>query len=80
MATVKLKSDLHKLIDSIDDTNVLKAVHTILSRQDEVIGYTVKGVPITASDLRKKVKEASQRVKSGNFVSHSDLKKQIAKW
>ena len=33
MNVVELKSDLHKLIDKINDTNILNAIKVILSKQ-----------------------------------------------
>ena len=33
MTTIQLKSDLHRLIDSIEDTVILKAIQQILKKQ-----------------------------------------------
>ena len=75
-----IRSHLHKLIDSIQDENILQAVQTILSNQNNIIGYSVQGEPLTEEKLKAKVKAASQRVKNGKFTPHVDVKKQAEQW
>ena len=36
MTTLKLKNNIHKVIDKIEDENLLKAVYTILEKQVEL--------------------------------------------
>lgn len=85
MSTVKLKESLHKLIDRIDDEELLNAYLKIIEKGlsssiDPIAGYTTKGEPITKSTLVKRVKSASARVKSGTFTGQEDLEKESENW
>ncbi|UII33135.1 hypothetical protein LVD17_04750 [Fulvivirga ulvae] len=85
MLTVKLKESLHKLIDRIDDEELLNAYLKIIEKGlsssiDPIAGYTTKGEPITKSTLVKRVRSASARVKSGTFTDQEDLEKESENW
>lgn len=38
-----------------------------------IVGYTAKGKPMTKIELKNRVKAASKRVKSGDFISHEEI-------
>ena len=85
MTTVKLKESLHRLIEEIDDEELLNAYLKIIERglsssENPIVGYTTKGDPITKSALVKRVRSASSRVKSGFFTSQEDLEKESENW
>jgi hypothetical protein len=44
------------------------------------IGYNVDSSPITKAVLIKRVKEASLRVKSGEFITQEYIEKEIENW
>ena len=86
MATQPLRNSLHQLIDKINDEDLLKAyLRVIRSSVEEQVnedtaGYTAKGEILTKQALKEKVKTASKRVKSGDFISHSDVVKESKTW
>ena len=41
------------------------------------IGYTVDGNPITKEDLKSRVKAASKKVKSGDYISQEEVDKEV---
>jgi len=48
--------------------------------QSENIGFTVDGSPITKEDLKNKVKQASERVKSGDYISQEEVDEEVKNW
>ena len=74
----KLREELHKYIDQADRT-FLKMVHAMSKEyeQSEIVGYTVEGDPITQKDLKNRVKEASDRVKSGDYITQDEVDKEV---
>ncbi len=85
MAAAKVRESLHHLIDSIEDEDLLHAYLKIIEKtlptaSDPIVGYTTKGEAITQSALVKRAREASNRVKSGDYVAQEDLEKESENW
>ena len=86
MTTVRLKKSLHELIDAINDKELLNAYLRIMengisqNKKVGIIGYDSKGQPITNEDLIEQVTAASERVKSGEYISQEDLEKESENW
>ncbi|MDF1573067.1 MAG: hypothetical protein P1P82_15770 [Bacteroidales bacterium] len=81
MSTAELRKEVQSYIAKADK-EFLKKVQA-MSREHEktvVVGYNVDGTPITQEDLKKRVKEASARVKSGDYITQEDLEKEIEGW
>ena len=78
MSTAELRKVLHRYIDYADET-FLKMVHAMSKEYEnpEIAGYNVDGTPITAEELRKRVKAASSRVKSGDYLTQEEVEKDI---
>jgi predicted ribonuclease YlaK len=79
LSTIELKAQLHQYIDNADET-FLKMVHAMSKeyKKTEVIGYTVGGVPLTQFDIKRRVKAASKRVKSGDYIAQEEI--EIKNW
>lgn len=77
----KLREELLKYIEQADKT-FLKMVHAMSKEYEksENIGYTVNGDPITKEDLKTRVKAASERVKSGDYISQEEVDKEVRNW
>ena len=45
--------------------------------QSENVGYTIDGEPITKEDLKTRVKAASKRVKSGDYITQEEVDKEV---
>jgi hypothetical protein len=81
MTAIALRKEVLQYISHADD-RFLKMVHA-MSREYEkslIAGYTAKGEPITKADLKKRVKAASKRVRSGDFIAHEELEKEVENW
>ena len=78
MDTNKLREKLHKYIDHADKT-FLKMVHAMSKeyKQSENVGYTIDGEPITKEDLKTRVKAASKRVKSGDYITQEEVDNEV---
>jgi hypothetical protein len=45
-----------------------------------IVGYNPDGSPITELDLKNRVKSASKRVKSGDFLTQEEVDKEVENW
>ena len=81
MGTAELRKVLHSYIDHADET-FLKMVHAMSKEytKSEIAGYNVDGSPITQKDLKDRVKEASKRVKAGQYITQEEVEKEIRNW
>lgn len=48
--------------------------------EKRIVGYTANGKPITKIELKNRVKAASKRVKSGDFISQEEIEKEVENW
>ena len=76
MNTLELKSDLHNLIDKVEDTTILNAIRAILSKEvreedswDEL--------PLS---VQESIKRGMEQAKSGETRPHSEVMKKYKKW
>ena len=78
-----LKKELHSYIEKADN-RFLKMMYALAKNYQEeetiVVGYEVDGTPITKETLINEVREASEQVKSGNYISQEDLDKEVENW
>lgn len=86
MTATQLKESLHGLINKIEDEELLNAYLKIIESgigkdsETEIVGYTPKGEPIVKTELIEQVRAASERVKSGKYISQEDLEKASENW
>ncbi len=45
--------------------------------QTKFIGFTIDGEPITKEVLKNRVKQASERVKSGDYITQEEVDKEV---
>lgn len=82
MGTAELRKEVHSYIDRADD-RFLKMVNALAKSYEEeevIVGYRTDGTPITPQDLKERVKAASKRVKSGQYITQEELEKGIENW
>lgn len=48
--------------------------------KSDSMGYNLDSSPITKEVLVKRVKSASKRVKSGQFITQEEIEKEIENW
>jgi len=74
MNAVELKSDLHRLIDKINDVRILNAIKVILARE------TAKGydwADTLSETLKTELEESIKEADHGKTISHEEAMKQI---
>jgi hypothetical protein len=81
MTATALRKEVQQYIDRADE-RFLKMVHAMSKEYDNalVVGYTTKGKPIYKTELKARVKAASKRVKSGDYIAHEELEKEVKNW
>jgi hypothetical protein len=81
MAAIALRKEVQQYIKRADD-RFLKMVYAMSKEYEStlIVGYTAQGAPITKSDLKERVKAASKRVKSGDYIPQEDIEKEVENW
>lgn len=81
MGIPELRREIHDYINLADE-RFLKMVHALSKEYGApaVVGYNNDGTPITADQLRKRVKAASGRVKSGEYIRQEDIEGEVENW
>jgi hypothetical protein len=81
MGTAELRKEVRSVIDKADNKFLKKVL--ALDKEHEktiIVGYEPDGTPITQEDLKKRVREASARVKAGDYITQEDLEKEVENW
>lgn len=76
MNTVELKSDLHNLIDKVNDASVLYSIKTILSNQINETDFWDE-LPL---NVQESVTKGMDQAKKGETKTHSEVLKKHEKW
>ncbi|MBU0763965.1 MAG: hypothetical protein KJ607_03920 [Bacteroidetes bacterium] len=81
MSTVELRNELQNYLNRADE-RFLKMVFAMAREYEksEIVGYKVDGTPITKQALKRRVKDASKRVKSGDFITQEEIEKEVENW
>ena len=77
-AAKKLREDLHHYIEELDE-KFLKVVHAMVEAyadQEQVLGSTPDGKPITKNELIQRAKLAEEDIKEGRVVDIEDMEKE----
>ena len=75
------KNELVDWLLQINDESKLKKIIALKSVLDnEVVAHTVSGYPIDKAEYINMVKEADERISSGQFTTIEDLEKEIENW
>jgi hypothetical protein len=81
MGIPELRTELHNYINHADE-RFLKMVYAMSKeyKSNVIVGYNPNGSPITGQELRNRVKAASKRVKSGDFITQEEVEREIENW
>lgn len=73
-----LGKEVQQYVDHADE-RFLRMVYPMSKEYENslVIGQSVTGEPLTKTEIKERVKAASKRVKSGDYIAHEELEKQI---
>ena len=81
MDTAAKKRELMDWLQNMDDDAKLSKVwafKTILDK--EVVAHDVKGYPVTKDEYIYMVREADERISSGQFTTFEELEKEVKNW
>jgi hypothetical protein len=76
MNAIDLKSDLHNLIDKVNDTDILNAIKAILNAQLKE-NDSWEELPL---HVQESVKRGIEQARSGKTKAHSEVMKSYEKW
>lgn len=76
MNALDLKSDLHGLIDRVNDMTILNAIKAILSAQLKENDFWEE-LPL---NVQKSVERGMEQAQSGKTKAHSEVMKNYKKW
>ena len=76
MNTVELKSDLHRLIDKVEDANILNALRAILRKEVKEEDFWDE-LPLS---VQESVKKGMEQAKKGETRPHSQVMGKYEKW
>lgn len=81
MGLPELRNELHDFINHKDE-RFLKMVYAMSKeyKNSIIVGYEADGKPINQQNLKDRVKSASKRVKSGDFLTQKEVEKEIENW
>jgi hypothetical protein len=75
------KIELMEWLLHINDESKLKKIIALKSVLDkEVVAHTISGYPIDKEEYITMVKEADERISSGEYTRIEDLEKEIENW
>ncbi len=81
MEIQNLRTDLHQIIDTVEDTQLLHAVYVFLKKQtSDVVAYTIQGEPLTKEQYAERALAAKKRVEAGQFISEEEANNAIKEW
>ena len=86
MKTTVVKMDLQttklnvmQKIMGVTKPDLLEKINELLDNE-LIVGYTVKGVPLTIESYNKRLDEAEKQLEMGNYISQEDLEKESENW
>jgi hypothetical protein len=74
MKVIELKSDLHRLVDKVNDIDILKAVRIILAKESE---HKLDWADTLSDSLKVELEESILEADQGKTISHDEAMKQI---
>ena len=84
MTVAEQRSRVPELLDRVDDeffSTVYAMLETYVRKQEEpIVGYTVRGKAVTASQFIEEADAAVAAAKAGAGISVEDLRKRSERW
>jgi len=78
MSTPELRKKIKNYIEQADE-RFLKMVYALSEEyeKEQVVGYDADGSPISKQKLKERAKQASSRVKSGDYISQEEINEEL---
>jgi hypothetical protein len=74
MKAIELKSDLHRLVDKVNDIDILKAVRIILAKESE---HKLDWADTLNNSLKAELEESILEADQGKTIVHDEAMKRI---
>lgn len=78
MGAAQIKEELYHFIES-GDPKLIKMLYAVAKEYTEE-DYTLPGKPMSKTTLKKRIRAAKSRIKSGQFTTQEDLEKEMKEW
>lgn len=80
MTTIELKHSIQHSIDDIQDENILKAIHAMVTEyvNNEIVG-SIAGKPLTRADILRREQQADEDIKAGRVHTLDEVKQRLLK-
>ena len=81
MSNQEIRDEIYHYIENADDV-FLEMVYALSKayHKQHIVGYETDGRPLTQDGVKDRVKAASKRVKSGDFITQEAIEKEMEKW
>ena len=79
MKSTALQTELHKIIDQVQDQEILLAVRTLLSSQLSPVAYS-EGVQISKAQADQMLQESEKDIRQSRTIDHQALKQETRFW
>ncbi|RLD65059.1 MAG: hypothetical protein DRI84_07610 [Bacteroidetes bacterium] len=76
MDAIELKSDLHKLIDKVNDMSILNAIKIILNKQTLEADFWEE-LPLS---IQESINTGIMQAENGEMKSHEEVMQKYKKW
>ncbi len=73
------KLDVLQKIMSVSKASLLKKIDNLLE-EEMIVGYTVKGDPLTKKMYNLRLEKAEKQIQSGDYVTQEELEKESSNW
>ncbi len=75
MTTIQVKSQLHQLIDTIDDVRILNAIKLLLQKQVQTKEHDFwENLPI---EVKQSIERGIEQADNGELISHETVMEEI---
>jgi flavodoxin len=78
MGAPKIKEELYHFIEE-GDAKLIKMLYAV-AKEYTKDDYTVSGKPMTANQLKRRVRDAKARIAKGQYTTQDDLEKEMQEW
>lgn len=79
MSGQALRDEMHKMIDSMDESK-LKLAYSRLMDEEGIVGLRSDGSSISLSDLKKGIEQSDKDLANGNYKSVSEARRATLNW
>jgi hypothetical protein len=78
MGAPKIKGELYHFIEK-GDAKLIKILYAV-AKDYTKDDYTLSGKPMTANQLKTRIRDAKARIAKGRYTTQDDLEKEMQEW